>query len=130
MPITLVLFFFLDHFWSRLNYPDQPASFLDITRSMQHKQEQGVKSQKQHDLLAGLGALSSLEDNVSVPPDAKNETSSSAPMADSYPLLPLWRRVDKQFWWNEWMSRPFIDAGVCYFFFQSTRLFLFFFLLN
>ena len=26
--------------------------------------------------------------------------------------LPLWRRVDRQFWWNEWLSKPFVDAGV------------------
>ena len=26
--------------------------------------------------------------------------------------LPLWRRVDRKFWWNEWLSKPLIDAGV------------------
>ena len=88
---------------------------------MQHKQELSVKSQKQHDLLAGLGALpSSSEYNLSaVPPDAKDGRSSSPPVTESYPALPLWRRIDKRFWWNEWMSKPFIDAGVrmiCFFF--------------
>ena len=84
---------------------------------MQHKQELGVKSQKQHDLLAGLGALPSSptsEYNLSaIPPDAKDGRSSSAPITETYPALPLWRRIDKRFWWNEWMSKPFIDAGVC-----------------
>jgi hypothetical protein len=27
-------------------------------------------------------------------------------------MLPLWRRVDRRFWWNEWLGREFIDAGV------------------
>lgn len=27
-------------------------------------------------------------------------------------ILPLWRRVDRHFWWNEWLSKPFMDAGV------------------
>jgi hypothetical protein len=31
---------------------------------------------------------------------------------EPFPTLPLWRRVDRQFWWNEALSRPFIDAGV------------------
>ena len=66
-----------------------------------------MKSQKQHDLLAGLGALASSEVPLS-PMDGKY-----SPIADPYPSLPLWRRVDKQFWWNEWVSKPFIDAGVC-----------------
>lgn len=36
------------------------------------------------------------------------------PLAEPYPMLPLWRRVDRQFWWNEWLSKPFVDAGVCH----------------
>ncbi|KAF8809044.1 hypothetical protein BYT27DRAFT_7163377 [Phlegmacium glaucopus] len=88
------------------------AYAFDITRSLQHKQELGIKSQKRRDLLAGLGALPVPENNVSVPPDAENRRSSSAPVVGSYPVLPLWRRVDKRFWWNEWMSKPFIDAGL------------------
>ena len=58
---------------------------------------------------------------MSFPPDAKDGRSSSAPITESYPVLPLWRHVDKRFWWNEWMSKPFIDAGVCDpFFFTPT----------
>ncbi|CED82657.1 Phosphoinositide phosphatase SAC1 [Phaffia rhodozyma] len=26
--------------------------------------------------------------------------------------LPLWRRVERRFWWNEWLSREFVDAGL------------------
>ena len=61
---------------------------------------------------------------MSVPPDAKDGRSSPAPITESYPVLPLWRRIDKRFWWNEWMSKPFIDAGVCvvFFFFHTIPL--------
>ncbi|EGN95512.1 hypothetical protein SERLA73DRAFT_113095 [Serpula lacrymans var. lacrymans S7.3] len=76
---------------------------FDITRSLQHKQEQCVKSHRQDSLLADLNALDKkvgpLDDKVDV-------------LAEPFPMLPLWRRVDRQFWWNEWLSKPFVDAGL------------------
>ncbi|KAL7412783.1 SacI homology domain-containing protein [Mrakia frigida] len=27
-------------------------------------------------------------------------------------MIPLWRRVDRRFWWNEWLGRELIDAGL------------------
>ncbi|KAF9477543.1 hypothetical protein BDN70DRAFT_810519 [Pholiota conissans] len=83
---------------------------FDLTRSLQHKQELVLKSQKQHDLLAGLGALPSPHNSDGVPLSPMDGKVSA--VAEPYPSLPLWRRVDKQFWWNEWMSKPFIDAGL------------------
>ncbi|PPQ91427.1 hypothetical protein CVT25_014315 [Psilocybe cyanescens] len=86
------------------------AYTFDLTRSLQHKQEQFLKSQKQHDLLAGLGALPSPENHAHIslsPMDGK-----FLALVEPHSSLPLWRRVDKQFWWNEWMSKPFIDAGL------------------
>ena len=82
-------------------------SVIDITRSLQHKQEQVAKSQKKNELLEGLGALGS-DSNLPSP----KEGEKVSPLAEPNPALPLWRRVDKQFWWNEWMSKPFVDAGV------------------
>ncbi|RDB21105.1 Phosphatidylinositide phosphatase SAC2 [Hypsizygus marmoreus] len=79
------------------------AYTFDITRSLQHKQEQVAKYQKQHSLLAELNALPS--------PEAVEGTKIS-PMTEPHPMLPLWRRVDRRFWWNEWLSKPFIDAGL------------------
>ncbi|TFK42309.1 SacI homology domain-containing protein [Crucibulum laeve] len=87
------------------------AYTFDITRSLQHKQEQVLKSQKQHALLAGLGALPSPEAG-SPTPEGPHEGEKVSPMAEPYPTLPLWRRVDKQFWWNEWLSKPLMDAGL------------------
>ncbi|KAJ7632755.1 SacI homology domain-containing protein [Roridomyces roridus] len=81
------------------------AYTFDITRSLQHKQEQVAKAQRQHTLLADLNALPSSD--VAQDPDGKTD-----PLVEPYPTLPLWRRVDRQFWWNEWMAKPFVDAGV------------------
>ncbi len=78
---------------------------LDITHSLQHKQEQIAKTRKQNDLLAELDALDS-----SAQSRANGEDHDV--LAEPSPTLPLWRRVDRQFWWNEHLSKPFIDAGV------------------
>ncbi|KAJ7063419.1 SacI homology domain-containing protein [Mycena amicta] len=78
------------------------AYTFDITRSLQHKQEQVAKSQKQHALLADLNAL----------PEPDKSDYKIDPLVEPQSALPLWRRVDRQFWWNEWMSKPFVDAGL------------------
>lgn len=81
---------------------------FDLTRSIEHKQERLARSHKQHELLAGLGALPPPETD-SAGPELGTKVSA---IAEPYPTLPLWRRVDRQFWWNEWMSKHFIDAGL------------------
>ncbi|KAF9469322.1 SacI homology domain-containing protein [Collybia nuda] len=90
------------------------AYTFDITRSLQHKQDQFTKSQKQHALLAELNALPSPESGKSQSDEAQDplEGTKVRPLGEPNPTLPLWRRVDKKFWWNEWLSRPFIDAGL------------------
>ncbi|KAG1877755.1 SacI homology domain-containing protein [Suillus subalutaceus] len=81
------------------------ALHFDITRSLQHKHEQFTKLHAQNKLLSELDALpkrttvNPLDDKV----DALFEPSV---------MLPLWRRVDRHFWWNEWLSKPFMDAGL------------------
>lgn len=77
----------------------------DITRSLQHKQEQIANAQKRNALLEQLNASDS-----SAQPGAISENVDV--LAEPLPTLPLWRRVDRQFWWNEHLSQPFIDAGV------------------
>ncbi|KAF9014086.1 SacI homology domain-containing protein [Cyathus striatus] len=84
---------------------------FDITRSLQHKQERVLKSQKEHELLSGLGALPSPESSSSDTAKPKDGDKVWA-LVEPYHTLPLWRRVDRQFWWNEWLSKPFIDAGL------------------
>ncbi|KAJ3818742.1 SacI homology domain-containing protein [Lentinula raphanica] len=81
------------------------AYTFDLTRSLQHKHERMVNSNRQHDLLADLGALSSSDIGVF------GQDHADA-LAEPSPTLPLWRRVDRQFWWNEWLAKPFIDNGL------------------
>ncbi|VDB82776.1 unnamed protein product [Peniophora sp. CBMAI 1063] len=62
---------------------------FDLTRSLQHKQ----------DLLCHVATSANVGDEVDV-------------TAEPTPALPLWRRVDRQFWWNEHLMRPFTEAGL------------------
>ncbi|CAK5264927.1 unnamed protein product [Mycena citricolor] len=82
------------------------AYTFDLTRSLQQKQELVARSQKKNALLADLDALDSAG-----PADSSSDGTVDA-LVEPHPTLPLWRRVDRQFWWNEWMSKPFVDAGV------------------
>jgi len=77
----------------------------DITRCLQHKRDQVCKANRHDALLADLKISES-------GPSPGPSTDSADPLAEPSPTLPLWRRVDKQFWWNEWLSKLFIDAGV------------------
>lgn len=84
-------------------------SLQDITRCLQHKQELIAKSQKQHALMDELTASHSGE-----VADSEGEGSHTVNVLDEpHPTLPLWRRVNRQFWWNESLSKAFVDAGVC-----------------
>lgn len=74
---------------------------------MQSKQEQIAKSRRQNALLADLNALDDAR-------KSDTPTDKVDVLAEASPALPLWRRVDRQYWWNEWISKPFIDAGVRY----------------
>lgn len=78
----------------------------DITRSLQHKQELLTRNRKHHTLLVDLNAIDQ-DQSHHHPPEGKTDV-----LAEPSPTLPLWRRVDRQYWWNEWLSRPFVDAGV------------------
>lgn len=85
--------------------PELIVSKTDITRSLQHKQELYSKSNEQHDLSVDLDAA-----------DDADRLSTGINRVDALvepsPTLPLWRRVDRQFWWNEWLTKPFVEAGV------------------
>ena len=87
------------------------AHSSDITRSLQHKQERLSKSRKEQALLADLEALPDTG-RPSSPQSITQRIDRISASSELYPALPLWRRVDRQFWWNEWLSKPFIDAGV------------------
>ncbi|THU85663.1 hypothetical protein K435DRAFT_869083 [Dendrothele bispora CBS 962.96] len=108
------------------------AYTFDITRSLQHKQELVAKAKKQSELLDDLlppkdkdrkgkdkdkGPNSPTRKAQDKEPHVHSaghihEGDKVNPLAEPNPTLPLWRRVDKQFWWNEWLSKPLIDAGL------------------
>ncbi|KAG9318553.1 hypothetical protein JVU11DRAFT_645 [Chiua virens] len=81
------------------------AYHFDITRSLQNKHDQLLRSRTEENLLSKLNAL---------PPDASAEHADSKvdPLVEPSPTLPLWRRVNREFWWNEWLSKPFVEAGM------------------
>ncbi|KAK0483841.1 SacI homology domain-containing protein [Armillaria novae-zelandiae] len=74
---------------------------FDITRSMQHKRDLIAKTQRQSFLLADLNVFSS-----------HHKLDNAGHVYEPNPTLPLWRRVDRKYWWNEWLAKPFIDAGL------------------
>ena len=79
--------------------------FTDMTRSLQQKHQLAATPKSQNALLESLNAL---DDSKRLSPISDKVEVVVEPAA----ALPLWRRVDRHFWWNEWMSKPFIDAGV------------------
>ncbi|TFK92292.1 hypothetical protein K466DRAFT_659372 [Polyporus arcularius HHB13444] len=81
------------------------AYSYDITRSLQHKHELVAKAKTQNALLETLDAL---DDSKRLSPLSETVDVLAEPSA----ALPLWRRVDRRFWWNEWLSKPLIDAGL------------------
>ncbi|KAG6335856.1 hypothetical protein ID866_3246 [Astraeus odoratus] len=81
------------------------AYHFDLTRSLQRKYEQHVKAHARDILLGQLDALSPSH-------PINNPESDVDVMEEPSQALPLWRRVDRQFWWNESITRPFIDAGL------------------
>lgn len=100
--------YFALHFGECTHHSRQICKSLlssDITRSLQHKHEQITKLHAQSKLLSELDALP--KDTIVNPLDDKVD-----PLLEPSSMLPLWRRVDRRFWWNEWLSKPFMDAGV------------------
>lgn len=76
-----------------------------MTRSLQHKHELIDKAKTQNALRETLNIL---DDSQRLSPVRETVDVLAEPSA----ALPLWRRVDRRFWWNEWLSKPFIDNGV------------------
>lgn len=68
---------------------------FDITTSFQHKQHEVLRLRRKASTQPGV----SVEDNVDV-------------LSEPQLTLPLWRRVTKQFWWNENLLQPFINANL------------------
>lgn len=87
---------------------------FDLTHTLQHKRQ--VVSQR----TATGAALSDLiqMDNTLFPPSQSSAFQSpiNSPLEEDFIepdiQVPLWRRVDKRFFWNEWLMKDFIDLGL------------------
>ena len=85
---------------------DRVCDALDLSNCLQRKQQQVTRLNRQSELLHELDALgdwSSLADCESV--DLFCESQHN---------VPLWKRVDRKFWWNEHLLKPFIEASVSF----------------
>lgn len=87
---------------------------FDLTRTLQHKRQ--VVSQR----TATGAAFSDLiqKDNTLFPPSQSStfQTPINPALDEDFIepdiQVPLWRRVDKRFFWNEWLMKDFIDLGL------------------
>lgn len=78
---------------------------VDITTPLQRKYQQVQKLKRQSSLLKDLEAYEQS-------PDPQLLGDDMEVLSEPHPTLPLWRRVDRRFWWNEILSKPLVDAGV------------------
>ena len=81
----------------------------DITTSLQHKQQRLIDLKH-----PPKSPKSPRSKSKPVRAHSISENDETDILAEPNPTLPLWKRVAKQFWWNEWMQQPLIDAGVSY----------------
>ncbi|KDQ18061.1 hypothetical protein BOTBODRAFT_29373 [Botryobasidium botryosum FD-172 SS1] len=80
---------------------------FDMTTSLQRKQKKLKRINRQSELLSDLDGSHPEE-------DADMDITGAAGIdvfAEPFAALPLWRRVDRKFWWNENLSSAFIEAG-------------------
>lgn len=60
-----------------------------------------------HDLMENIP-----HDHSHEPPSSSITAGNWNPNVEPLAHLPLWRRVDRRFWWNEDLIQSFVDAGV------------------
>ncbi|KAG9053190.1 hypothetical protein FS842_008540 [Serendipita sp. 407] len=75
---------------------------LDLSSSLQRKQQQIERLKKRESILTDLNALGDWS------PLESGEVAQ--PWKEPLPNVPLWRRVDRRFWWNEHLLQPLIEA--------------------
>ncbi|CCA69257.1 related to SAC1-recessive suppressor of secretory defect [Serendipita indica DSM 11827] len=84
------------------------AYSFDLSNSLQHKQQNIERIKKQCSILSDLDAAS---DDVCKPNQSRTEADDKVdPWEEPLAHLPLWRRIERKFWWNEHMLQPFIEA--------------------
>jgi hypothetical protein len=83
----------------------------DITTPIQRKTARVLGRDRSdhllHDLMEEVP-----DDHTHPPPSSKVGAGGWSPNVEPLAHLPLWRRVDRRFWWNEGLMQSFVDAGV------------------
>jgi hypothetical protein len=89
---------------------------FDLTHSLQHKRQLISSRSATGNALANL-----LTDEIATFPPSPSEQPPTSPSATSMDKddfiepdihVPLWRRADRRFFWNEWLCKDFIDLGL------------------
>lgn len=102
-----------------------PLGVADITSSIQRKTEKIQDNCQSDSLLSNLigdGVDGELEQSSSKP-TCDMMAAGWNPTAEPQAHLPLWRRVDRRFWWNEGILQHFVSAGVSSFEQKPIRLY-------
>lgn len=85
-------------------YSFERIGALDLSNSLQRKQQQVTRLKRQRALLEDLEALGDWHSLA--------DCESADPFCEPFHNAPLWKRVDRKFWWNEHLLKPFIEASV------------------
>jgi len=85
-------------------YSSEHIVALDLSNSLQRKQQQVTRLKRQRALLQDLEALGDWHPLA--------DCESADPLCEPFNNAPLWKRVDRKFWWNEHLLKPFIEASV------------------
>jgi phosphatidylinositol 4-phosphatase len=82
---------------------------FDLTHTLQNKRRKLVSRQNTDTALHTLLKNPSTS-SVSLAEDASENVTDDFVEPDIH--LPLWRRADRRFFWNEWLLKDFIDLGL------------------
>ena len=85
-------------------YSPERIDALDLSNSLQRKQQQVTRLKRQRALLEDLEVLGDWHSLA--------DCESADPFCEPFHNAPLWKRVDRKFWWNEHLLKPFIEASV------------------
>ena len=87
---------------------------FDLTHSLQQKRRIVTSRHTSHAALADLLDKSTSGEDSLLPQNSAAETLRG--LTDDFQepdvQVPLWRRVDRRFFWNEWLLKDFLDVGL------------------
>lgn len=82
---------------------------FDLTHSVQAKRRKLASKHNSEAALASL--LNSSRSSIDLPASTQTQTLGDD-LVEPDIQVPLWRRADRRFFWNEWLMNDFIDKGL------------------